>query len=130
MEQEKRSAKDLIGKLVGATVRPALNVDIVALVVRFDRETKFVFYHEGIKPKEILIELNLLIKAGGEPIGLVGCSESGVKDLWTYYTKPLEEYTDESWVKDYLHELMDVFQNLFESKLGEILGGPELKKGG
>ncbi len=104
-----RSTKDLVKELT----EEATKLTMVAIAVGFDRETKFVFHRRDAEKANLLSELNALVEAGGEPIGLVSylILEPGNA---CFYTKPFPEYADESWVDGYLNSLMESVREIAE----------------
>ncbi len=73
--------------------------DMMALVVGFETETKFIFNNEPDK----LTKLNTMVESGGNPIGYMRIERSG--NGMSIETKPLIEYMDEQQVKKYLEDL-------------------------
>jgi hypothetical protein len=92
-----RQTSDLVKEML----EEAKKAWLVAIVVGFENETKFVFSN-ALRP---LIDLNNLIKSGGAPIGLLRFenTNTGVQGLY----RPFEEYENEEWVKNYLAGLLD-----------------------
>jgi hypothetical protein len=73
---------------------------LVAIVVAFNNETKFVFSSHN----HHLDVLNQLVKNGGSPVGLLRfVKENGA--VQGYY-RPFEEYANEPWVKEYFAGLL------------------------
>jgi hypothetical protein len=104
-----RSTSDLIAELR----EEAPKFKMVALVVGFEHETKFVF-HRPPDDGDMLTELNGLISAGGEPIGLVGITRPGRgpagKGRAEFMVRALAEYAGEEWVDGYLSAISDNFR--------------------
>ena len=73
--------------------------DMMALVVGFETETKFIFNNEPDK----LAKLQTMVDAGGNPIGYMRIERSG-KEM-SIETKPLIEYAEEEQIKKYLEDL-------------------------
>jgi len=73
--------------------------DMMALVVGFETETKFIFNKEADK----LTKLQTMVEAGGNPIGYMRIERS--RNEMSIETKPLIEYTDEEQIKKYLEDL-------------------------
>jgi hypothetical protein len=73
--------------------------DMMALVVGFETETKFIFNHEPDK----LEKLTIMVESGGKPFGYMRIERSG-KEM-SIETKPLIEYRDEEQIKKYLEDL-------------------------
>jgi hypothetical protein len=73
--------------------------DMMALVVGFETETKFIFNHEPDK----LDKLNAMVESGGNPIGYIRIERSS-EDI-SVEAKPLIEYADEEQVIDFLEDV-------------------------
>jgi len=73
--------------------------DMMALVVGFETETRFIFNKEPEK----LEKLTAMVESGGNPIGFMRIERSG-KEM-SIETKPLIEYVEEEQVKKYLDDL-------------------------
>lgn len=88
---KKRSTVDLAKELIERTA--------AAIIVGFEKETKYIWRQS--KELEVIVnELNELVVAGGEPIGLV-FQEGGRISL-----QPLREYSQAVWVRKYLTSLI------------------------
>ncbi|MGA2918004.1 hypothetical protein [Methanoregula sp.] len=74
---------------------------LVAIVVGFETETKFVFSSR----RHPLEELNQLVHNGGSPIGLLRFDKEHAMIQGSY--RPFGEYENEDWVKKYLAGLLD-----------------------
>ena len=74
---------------------------LVAIAVGFDNETKFVF-SSGSRPLE---DLNILVKRGGSPIGLLRFEKENSSVQGSY--RPFGEYENEPWVQTYLGGLLE-----------------------
>jgi hypothetical protein len=101
-ERKMRKTADLVQEMK----KEATNAFLVAIVIGFPQETKFVFSSSG-HPLE---DLNRLVKNGGSPIGLLRFDKEDSSVQGSY--RPFEEYTNESWVKDYLSGLLDHTQEI------------------
>ena len=73
--------------------------DMMALVVGFETETRFIFNHEPDK----LDNLTTMVESGGNPIGYIRVERSTGE--MSVESKPLIEYADELQVKEYLDDL-------------------------
>ena len=87
-----RNTADLVNEML----QESKKAWIVAIVVGFPTETKFVF-STNRKPLE---ELNQLVKQGGSPIGLLHFEKEGITIQGAY--RPFEEYVNAEWVAGYL----------------------------
>jgi len=74
---------------------------LVAIVVGFEQDTRFVFSSE----KNPLESLNKFVKTGGAPIGLLRFDKEFSTVQGSY--RPFEEYAQEEWVKTYLAGLLE-----------------------
>jgi hypothetical protein len=74
---------------------------LVAIVVGFENETKFVFSSR----KHPLEELNELVKNGGSPVGLLRFDKQNRSVQGSY--RPFQEYEREEWVQKYLAGLLE-----------------------
>ena len=74
---------------------------LVAIVVGFENETKFVFSSNN----QSLEELNRLIQSGGAPVGLLRFEKENSTIQGSY--RPFQEYGNETWVKEYLKGLLE-----------------------
>lgn len=108
MSALKRTTMDLVEE----TAQEALSLWVCAIAVGFEDMTKFVFY----QPDEALVrkELEVLVKKGGEAIGLIGIEKSPSAGGTTLIvkTRPFDEYAAAPWVEAYLHALVDKFRQL------------------
>ena len=73
--------------------------DMMALVVGFETETKFIFNHEPDK----LDKLNAMVESGGNPIGYIRIERT--REEMSVEAKPLFEYADEEQIKKYLEDI-------------------------
>jgi hypothetical protein len=73
--------------------------DMMALVVGFETETKFIFNHEPDK----LDKLNAMVESGGNPVGYIRIERSS--EEISVEAKPLIEYADEEQVIDFLEDV-------------------------
>jgi len=99
MKQNQRTTSDLIAELI----EESKNFYFLAIAVGFDRKTRFIEYNPKREPHELLAELDSCVEQGGEPIGLIGFTKMGKEGKLT--SKPITEYADEDWARDYLHTL-------------------------
>lgn len=74
---------------------------LVAIVVGFENETKFVFSSDS----HSLEELNQLVQNGGSPIGLLRFEKENNTIQGAY--RPFEEYENETWIREYLNGLLE-----------------------
>jgi hypothetical protein len=79
----------------------AKNAWLVAIVVGFEKETKFVFSSR----RHPLEELDQLVRDGGFPVGLLKFDKENSVIQGSY--RPFAEYENEDWVKNYLAGLLD-----------------------
>ena len=92
-----RKTSDLINEMLAE----AKTAWLVAIVVGFEQETKFVFSSR----RHPLEELNQLVQRGGSPIGLLRFDREGSAVQGFY--RPFLEYADSDWVNNYLAGLLD-----------------------
>ena len=92
-----RKTADLVNEMLNEGKKAWL----VAIAVGFEDNTRFVF---NTTPNP-LDELNLLVKSGGSPIGLLRFDKDGDQVQGSY--RPFEEYANIAWVKEYLAGLLD-----------------------
>jgi hypothetical protein len=92
-----RKTSDLVNEML----EEAKTTWLVAIVVGFETETKFVFSSR----KQPLAELNQLVQNGGSPIGLLRFEKENALVQGSY--RPFEEYQNEEWAKTYLAGLLD-----------------------
>ncbi len=92
-----RKTSDLINEMLAEAKKAWL----VAIVVGFENETKFVFSSQ----RQPLKDLNQLVQKGGYPIGLLRFDKEDSQIQGSY--RPFEEYGNEEWVKNYLAGLLD-----------------------
>ena len=98
------------------------NFTNAALAVGFESTTIFIFATEADK----LDKLNLTVKAGGEPVGLLGVDMHN--GLLSIQQRPLQEYAKEEWVRPYLQALTsNLREKLKERYPGAVM---ELPRGG
>lgn len=88
-------------ELVDEMRAEAKNGWLVAIVVGFETETKFVFSSRR-HPVE---ELDQLVRNGGFPIGLLRFDKKFSTVQGSY--RPFTEYENEDWVKKYLAGLLE-----------------------
>ncbi|MFA4876318.1 MAG: hypothetical protein WC586_02820 [Methanoregula sp.] len=88
-------------ELVSEMLAEAKTTWLVAIAVGFENETKFVFS----SARHPLDELNILIKSGGHPIGLLRFEKEGTGIQGSF--RPFAEYADEGWVREYLAGLLE-----------------------
>ena len=74
---------------------------LAAIAVGFETETKFVFSSSS-HPLE---DLNMLVKKGGAPVGLLRFEKEHDSVQGSY--RPFEEYENEQWVQKYLAGLLE-----------------------
>jgi len=92
--------------LVQEMKKEAINAWLVAIVVGFPNETKFAFSSSS----HSLEDLNKLVQNGGSPIGLLRFDKENSSVQGSY--RPFEEYENESWVKEYLADLLEHTQEI------------------
>lgn len=92
-----RKTSDLVNEMVAE----AKNAWLVAIVVGFEGDTRFVFSSR----KQPLGELNQLVQKGGSPIGLLRFDKENSHIQGSF--RPFEEYANEEWAKKYLAGLLD-----------------------
>ena len=105
-----RNTADLVNEMLQESKKAWM----VAIVVGFPTETKFVF-STNRKPLE---ELNRLVQAGGSPIGLLQFAKEGITVQGGY--RPFEEYENTDWVAGYLAGLLENTEEIIE--LGQQQG--------
>ena len=104
-----RSLHDLIEELT--TEKKVRELTMAAIIVGFDKQTKFVWYDEA---RDMLSELNSLVNDGGKPIGLMGYAQ--LPQEVRFYHRPFAEYAEEDWVEGFLKKLMSTMKQHFESQ--------------
>jgi len=92
-----RKTSDLVNEMLAE----GKNAWLVAIVVGFEQETRFVFS----SAKQPLLELNQLVQKGGSPIGLLRFDREDSQIQGSY--RPFGEYGNEEWAKEYLAGLLD-----------------------
>ncbi len=92
-----RKTSDLVNEML----KEAKTAWLVAIVVGFEQETKFVFSSQ----KQPLGELNQLVQKGGSPIGLLRFEKEDTQVQGSF--RPFEEYANEEWATKYLAGLLD-----------------------
>jgi hypothetical protein len=92
-----RKTSDLVNEML----KEARTAWLVAIVVGFTRETKFVFSSK----KHPLEELNQLVQEGGAPVGLLRFEKEDSTVQGSY--RPFAEYEKEEWVQQYLAGLLE-----------------------
>jgi hypothetical protein len=108
---EKRTTEDLVNELR----EEAKGVKIAALIIGFEKETKYIFSN-SLNP---LDDLNALIEAGGEPVGIMCVITQ--KNKLNLRIRPLKEYADEEWIHTYLDKLGFNFIKAAKEMLGAEL---------
>ena len=86
--------------------------DMMALVVGFETETRFIFNHEPDK----LDKLTTMVEAGGNPLGYMRIERS--RGEMSVEARPLIEYADEVQVKEYLEDLCQTTGKMIVSGTG------------
>lgn len=102
-------------ELVNEMLAEAKTAFLVAIVVGFEQETKFVFSTQ----KQPLGDLNTLIKKGGFPLGLLRFDKDDTAVQGSY--RPFEEYAGQEWVNTYLAGLLDNTQEIVSMGLQQNL---------
>lgn len=105
-----RTTADLVTELR----ETANGADAAALVVGFEKKTKFVWAHD----QDPLAALNAHIQAGGEPVGLAVRRDQHLE------VTPLREYQGTEWVRQYLSSLLASFAQEARHagiKVGEVV---------
>lgn len=97
-----RKTADLVNEMIAETK----GAYIVAIVVGFEKETKFVFSSD-MHP---LDTLNRLVTDGGSPVGLLRFDRVDGEIQGSY--RPFEEYGNEEWVRTYLAGLLNHSQEI------------------
>ena len=92
-----RKTSDLVNEMLAEAKKAWL----VAIVVGFEQDTRFVFS----SVKKPLEELNQLVQRGGSPIGLLRFERENSQIQGSF--RPFEEYENEEWAKKYLIGLLD-----------------------
>jgi hypothetical protein len=104
-----RKTSDLVNEMLAE----AKNAWLVAIVVGFENETRFVFSSH----RQPLQDLNHLVQKGGSPVGLLRFDKEGSQIQGSY--RPFEEYGDEEWVKQYLAGLLDNTKEIISLSMQE-----------
>jgi hypothetical protein len=86
--------------------------DMMALVVGFETETRFIFNHEPDK----LDALTSMVESGGIPIGYIRIERS--REEISVESRALIEYADEVQVKEYLEDLCQTTGKMIVSGTG------------
>jgi hypothetical protein len=92
-----RKTSDLVNEMLNE----AKTAWLVAIVVGFASETKFVFSSK----KHPLEALNQLVQDGGAPVGLLRFEKENSTGQGAY--RPFAEYEKEEWVQQYLAGLLE-----------------------
>jgi|GEM_PF-501459 hypothetical protein len=92
-----RNTSDLVNEMLAE----AKTAWLLAIVVGFEKDTKFVFSTS----KQPLEELNRLVQDGGSPVGLLKFEKTG--DTITGKYRPFEEYENIQWAGEYLAGLLE-----------------------
>jgi hypothetical protein len=92
-----RKTSDLVNEML----KEAKNAWLVAIVVGFENDTRFVFSSQ----KQPLVELNQLVQQGGSPVGLLRFDKENSQVQGSY--RPFEEYAQEEWANKYLAGLLE-----------------------
>jgi hypothetical protein len=92
-----RKTSDLVEEML----KEAKKAWLVAIVVGFETETKFIFSSSG-HPVE---DLNTLVKKGGAPVGLLKFEKEDTTAQGSF--RPFEEYSGEQWATTYLAGLLE-----------------------
>ena len=110
-----RSTRDCVEELITA----ATHLTAVGIVVGFEQKTKFVWHRPFNQANSSLEELNVLVREGGAPIGLVGyLNMPGEIRL---YQKVFTEYARDAWVDEYFASLMEQFQLLAKERGAKLV---------
>ena len=96
-----RTTEDLIEELKMESKK----FNLLALLVGFEKRTDFVFASD----RDGLTKLNDLVKAGGEPVGLLGFTLDRDSNVGTVRARRLQEYQDEEWAAKYLSAHVRIF---------------------
>jgi hypothetical protein len=87
--------------LVDEMRKEAKTAWLVAIVVGFETETKFVFSSRS-HPLE---ELDMLVKNKGSPVGLLRFDKENSAVQGSF--RPFQEYENEEWARNYLAGLLE-----------------------
>ena len=110
-----RKTSDLVDEMRAE----AKNALLVAIVVGFETETKFIFSSR----KYPLEELDQLVRDGGAPLGLLRFDKEKTLVQGSY--RPFAEYENEDWVKKYLAGLLDNAGEIIELGQQQMPGFPK-----
>lgn len=105
-EESKRTLDDLIDEALAE--KDDKDFTTLSIVVGFEKTTKFVQVRD--ERRAILIELAELVKAGGEPLGLLGTLRSEDKLSLTVYHRIFQEFVDDESIQRYFDDLMKSIQ--------------------
>jgi len=111
-EKPKRSLSDLIEETLSE--RADKDFLTLSIVVGFKKTTKFV--EVGNDSASMLSELTEMVKAGGEPLGLIGAVQHKEQRSTSIYYRVFQEYSGEEWIEPYFDELLENFRRSAISK--------------
>ena len=97
-----RKTADLVNEMLAEAKKTWL----VAIAVGFEDDTRFVF---STTPRP-LDELNIMVKSGGSPVGLLRFEKEGNEIQGSY--RPFDEYANAAWAKEYLAGILDHTQEI------------------
>ncbi len=115
-QRPSRSTPDLIFDLH----LQAMLITVAAIAVVHNDVTNFVFANDG----NPLDRLNILVRAGGHPIGLVGAQIG--REAVEYHAQVFVEYQDDPRAMAYLQTLRTPFLALLRTHVDRMPDNPRL----
>lgn len=97
-----RAIDDLIDEMIAE--KHLNDFWILSMVVGFEKETKFV--QARAERAAMLADISELVKAGGEPLGLIGALRSEDAQSVTLYLKIFQEYAEDESIQKYFEGLL------------------------
>ena len=86
-------------------------VDYAAIVVGFERETRFIW---SASP-DVADRLEALLMAGGRPVAILGATVAGNAFHWRL--DPFEEYAQDEGTRNYLAAIGNAVTRILEQRL-------------
>ena len=98
-----RSSEDLVKELIN---EPG-NFELLGIALEKKNEPIFIWRGGSGRTGMLIMMLDLIVKSGGKPVGLVGW-RSGMEEVsLAFYSRPFAEFSGEKWAEDFLKGLSD-----------------------